>query len=45
MAIGLGGSILANASLKRDDQEAEMVANIAVKEAGGGQEPVTRASP
>lgn len=43
MAIGLGGIILANVSLKKDDQEAEMVVNIGAKEAGGGQELVTRA--
>lgn len=35
MAISLGGSIVAKANLKRDDQEAEIVANIGAKEAAG----------
>ena len=40
MAIGLGGSITVNTSLKRDYQKAGMVANVRAKEAGG-QGPVT----
>lgn len=35
MAMGLVGSVTVNTSLKRDAQEAEMIANIKAKEAGG----------
>lgn len=38
MGIGLGGTIMAKAKLKGDDQEAEIVANVETKEAAGGQE-------
>lgn len=37
MGIGLGGSVIAKARLKGDDQEAEIVANAEAKEAAGGQ--------
>lgn len=37
MAIGLEGSTVAKANSKEDDQEAEIVANIGVKEAAEGQ--------
>lgn len=45
MAMGLRGSITANATLGRGDQEAETAANIGIKGAGGGQELVTGVAP
>lgn len=41
MAIGLEGSTVAKASLKGEDQEADIVANIGAKEATEGQGHMT----